>query len=194
MNILNALVVEHGMMRDALDHLERVVCAQGSIEGIMGSATTLHHMLQLHAITENRLLLPAIRSVGDQGSDSVDLLFSHQHTRLDLGFSQLLAAEDVTTARAVCVDLLEALRTHFDEEEELLFPLAWQRLGEGLLHDLGRKWARSRHLIEGRVWDPRPSSQLPIEPPAEDRQLVRKQIGASDKRAGPTDAGGESLP
>lgn len=149
MNILDALVVEHAMMRDGLDQLERVICAHGSLERVLGSAATVHRVLHLHSVAEDTILLPALRLPESEGPVP---FIHHQHDGVERAFNKLLAVKSVPEAVTISIRLLDALRHHFTEEEEHLFPLAFKLLGSARLSELGMEWAASRDVARLFPW------------------------------------------
>lgn len=144
MNILDALHLEHSFMNDVFDHLEQVVCAQGSLDVLRGAAMVVRRTLEMHARAEEDILLPAFNTRG-LGSGPLPLV-RHDHKELDAAFGRLLAARNHPEALSICVTLLEDLRSHFAREEESLFPLARTMMSAETLDELGARWAVMRQL------------------------------------------------
>jgi iron-sulfur cluster repair protein YtfE (RIC family) len=59
---------------------------------------------------------------------------------------QIQDAEDVGRAIHLVEGALSAARSHFQKEEQILFPMAQRLLGDDTLPQLGRAWAQARRV------------------------------------------------
>jgi len=67
-----------------------------------------------------------------------------EHEEIDRHLSELRSAEDEATARRSLLHALSLAREHFAKEEQVLFPLAENLLGDEELARLGAEWATRR--------------------------------------------------
>ena len=101
-----------------------------------------------HAQLEDTLLFPELAKHGlEQGPLPV---MRAEHTEIE----RLLAAALVAPTPALAADLVagmvELTLEHFHKEEQVLFPMAEQLLGEPLLLELGARWAKEREVHVAR--------------------------------------------
>lgn len=163
MKITDTLLGEHGAFYAQFD-LMRCSADTAPLPILQAQGAMLAAALVPHAQIENEILFPAIEAeVGEHGPTRVmreehahiegllDKLqtvreLSQAHDEIEGKLAQLPGVTDVKQARAMVQDLLYAAVAHFAKEENVLFPLAEDLLGETALHDLGAQWAARRGI------------------------------------------------
>ncbi len=139
--ITEALLGEHGVIYPQLAHLEQV--AFDSPAGVRVQAALLAAGLATHAQTEDDLLfVPLEEHLGPNGGPLAVMRMEHEQVEGTL--AELQQIDDVGEAKALAARLASIAREHFAKEEQVLFPMAQQVLGEDRLHQLGEEWVRRR--------------------------------------------------
>jgi hemerythrin-like domain-containing protein len=146
MNITEALVAEHAVLRQLFDHVDQELPHLATLESLTLLARIIANLLHSHGEDEEELVLCALdHSLEDQGRRE---RFFQEHQELDERFNKIQSATDPETARSLLQIALQASRKHFIFEEESLFPFADQVLGSDLLLKLGRFRAMVRAELE----------------------------------------------
>ena len=150
MNLLSALLGEHGPLRRALDELRRA--APGLSDGELRAATSAFAAaLESHAELEDELLFEALAADPRFPRGPVEAMRA-EHERIDALFERLLApggAPGAGDPQRVVEPLVETIRHHFAHEENVLFPLALRLLDGARLEELGSAWAKRRKVELG---------------------------------------------
>jgi hemerythrin-like domain-containing protein len=146
MNITEALVAEHTVLSQLFHHVEQELPGITSLETVTLLARLIERMLISHGQAEEELVLCALdHSLEERGLRE---RFHQEHGELDERFRQIQAAGDVLVARRLFHSALLACRSHFQFEEETLFPFAGSVLGPDLLLELGQYRALARAEVD----------------------------------------------
>ncbi len=145
MNILHALLGEHGPIRHQLDALRLAAPRMSDIE-LRAATLGLAEAVESHAHLEDELLFEPLAKSGRMPMGPVEAMRA-EHDEIERLLGQILAPVDTpgrpdpqrTTAR-----MIEIVRHHFSHEENVLFPLAAKMLDEQRLSDLAAEWAARR--------------------------------------------------
>lgn len=139
--ITDALLGEHGVIYALLEHLTSRPFA--SAEEARIQAAELAAGLATHARIEDDLLFVALEAeLGPNGGPLA--VMRAEHAEVEATLERLTQVEDVQEAEALAGRLVTVAREHFEKEEQVLFPMAEQLLGEEALRSLGEQWAAQR--------------------------------------------------
>ena len=140
--ITDALAGEHGVVYRLLEHLTSRPFA--SAEEARVQAAELAAGLASHAHLEDELLfVPLEGPLGPNGGPIA--VMREEHAEVESTLERLAQVEDVEEAEALAGHLVSVAREHFEKEEQVLFPMAEQLLGEEELRGLGEEWLARRH-------------------------------------------------
>lgn len=138
MQITDRFTSEHQVFLRQLAFLESAL--DEPPEALAAIVRTLGGPLEAHAEAEEAFLFPDLyRFVGSDEGPVAVLTVEHRIIRDTV--ASLAAARDQSTARGHAERLIEVLRDHIAKEEEVVFPLASQLLGEERLRDLDADYA-----------------------------------------------------
>lgn len=144
MNIIDALLGEHGVLYALLDGVD--AGAPGwSLPEARAYAAALGSALLSHARVEDDLLFPAIRQETGGNAGPLDVM-RQEHEEIEGSLRRIDASEDAGEVRSMLLSVALLAREHFEKEEQMLFPLAADLLGDERLQELGRSWGRSRNV------------------------------------------------
>lgn len=140
MKITDALLGEHGAFYALFDRIESRL---GSDPGSAGPlAELLAAALLPHARIENDHLFAALEpTMGPAGPLAV---MRAEHDEIEGAVNRAASEADAEVARGLLLHAISVAREHFAKEEQVLFPMATQALGEDKLEELGRVWAGER--------------------------------------------------
>lgn len=139
--ITDALLGEHGVIYTLLEHLTSRPF--DSAEEARIQAAELAAGLATHARIEDDLLFVALEGpLGPNGGPLA--VMRTEHAEVEATLERLAQVEDVQEAAALAGHLVTVAREHFEKEEQMLFPMAEQLLGEEALRSLGEQWAAQR--------------------------------------------------
>lgn len=143
MFITDALLGEHGVFHLLLQHIERALSALESTPALQNRIAAFAFALEAHATIEDELLFTALEPhLGVQGGPLVVMRMEHIQITDLLG--KIESASELESARALAKQMIEVTRGHFQKEEQILFRMARQFLGEDELSALGAQWAARR--------------------------------------------------
>ncbi|MEO8355124.1 MAG: hemerythrin domain-containing protein [Chloroflexota bacterium] len=143
MLITDALLGEHGVFYLLLQHIEQALPALESVHALQNRIAAFAFALEAHASLEDELLFTALEPhLGTQGGPLVVMRMEHDQLTELLGRIESVA--ELEQGRALVTQMIEVARSHFQKEEQVLFRMARQSLGEDELSKLGAKWAQ-RH-------------------------------------------------
>lgn len=146
MLITDALLGEHGVFYLLFQDIERALPALDSIAALQNRAAPLAFALEAHARLEDELLFTALEPhLGAQGGPLTVMRMEHGQIVSLLELVQ--SAPDLAQGHALASLMIEVSRSHFQKEEQVLFRMARQFLGEETLSALGAKWAARRGLL-----------------------------------------------
>lgn len=139
--ITDALLGEHGVIYALLDHLTSQPFA--SAEEARLQAVELAAGLATHAQIEDELLFVAMEGpLGPNGGPLA--VMREEHDEVEASLARLAEIDDAQQATELAAHLSKVAHEHFAKEEQVLFPMAEQLLGEETLRDLGAQWAARR--------------------------------------------------
>ena len=144
MRITDAFLDEHVVLLTQLDELARLAGIEQHGQRSAGSAgwhgpEEFAARLLLHARLEDELLFGYLEpQLGHSGPIEV---MRSEHVEIEALLADLCAAPDSRTARAPATALVRLAREHFAKEEQVLFPMAEQLLGQDVLAELGERYA-----------------------------------------------------
>lgn len=143
MFITDALLGEHGVFHLLLQHIERALPALESTPALQNRIAAFAFALESHASIEDELLFTALEPhLGAQSGPLAVMRMEHNQITDLLG--KIESASELDSARALTKQMIEVTRGHFQKEEQVLFRMARQFLGEDELTALGAKWAHRR--------------------------------------------------
>lgn len=145
MKLTDALRGEHGVFYTQLGHLEQIVPSVEDLASIKSQAALLAAALATHAQLEEELLFRALDPhLGEMGPLAVMRM---EHQEIEDTLAQIPDVEDLVECQSRLMRLVEVARQHFAKEEQILFGLAEQTLGEDALSNLGSRWAERRGVM-----------------------------------------------
>lgn len=146
MKITDALYGEHGPLYALLAHCEGSA-AQWELADLMLAGRTLEAALLSHAAVEDELLFHALEARMPAGGPVA--VMRSEHEEIDACLAALREASDEATARRSLLRMVLVAREHFAKEEQVLFPIAEDLLGDAELARLGGEWAARRGVACG---------------------------------------------
>jgi regulator of cell morphogenesis and NO signaling len=142
MRITDALRAEHAVLTAKLEELERTLARNTHLAELKSKAARLAADLLPHAKLEDELLFPALPSLSGQSGPIAMMRIEHE----EIESSLLRIANEFDRPRLLetLKRVLTVARQHFVKEDEVLFPMAEEFLGEPRLAELGAKFAEFR--------------------------------------------------
>lgn len=144
MDIVQALMGEHGALYAQFDYLEEAVPGLSRI-ALQAQTDVLAAALQSHAALEDELLFASLESILGAGSPEL-LGMRMMHEEIDRGLESCRAATGDAEAQGDLLGVIGLARQHFLGEEQALFPLAQARIPQATRDALGAEWAVRRGL------------------------------------------------
>jgi iron-sulfur cluster repair protein YtfE (RIC family) len=142
--LTDALLGEHAVLYGLFDYMRDTVLEGDDMRGAQEAAAILERLLLSHARVEESLLFPRLeRHLGPAGPLAV---MRDEHRRIDELLAAAREASDLATVKSRIGELLDLAHSHFQKEEQVLFGMARQALGEAALTELGGEWAASRNV------------------------------------------------
>lgn len=149
MKITDALLGEHGVLYRLLDY-----CAEEAQDWddatVRAAAGALAAALKSHAQIEDALLFTALDPFLPPGAGPVAVMRA-EHEEIEGAVERLLGGVALEEGRALLERIAPLARQHFAKEEQVLFPMAEQRLGAARLEELGARWAEERGVAVGAL-------------------------------------------
>jgi len=146
--LTDALLGEHGIFYALFDQIEEIAAIEGATAQILGATTVLAAMVGSHAKLEEELLFSALEPHLGKGYGPLAVMRA-EHEEMERLLGQIEDAADVEGAMLWVEEALSAARSHFQKEEQVLFPMAQRLLGDEALTRLGRAWAEARRVTIG---------------------------------------------
>lgn len=143
MRITDALLGEHGAFAPILAHLENTLPAAGSAHEVRGLGQLLAASLASHARLEDELLFTALEPYIGAAVGPLAVM-RMEHELIEGNLRRLPQAESLDLAQRLLMQAVATAQEHFAKEEQILFPLALQSLGNDTLCELGGRWAQRR--------------------------------------------------
>lgn len=135
MKVTECLGIEHRVFLRQIDRLEEGQRRESSSAERRAMVALLAAALEEHAHIEDEILFPALEPhLGRQAGPLAVMDAEHEEIRHLLA-EMALGDDDVDAMVSRFIDLA---REHFAKEDQVLFPLAEQLLGEGKLTELAR--------------------------------------------------------
>ena len=145
MKLTDALRGEHGVFYAQFDYLEQAIPAAEDLASLKALTAMLASALATHAKLEEELLFQALDPyVGELGPLAV---MRAEHEQVEGGLSEIPGLTDLAEAQQRLLYVVEIARQHFAKEEQILFNLAPESLGDEMLGDLGAEWAKRRGVM-----------------------------------------------
>jgi len=145
MDIVDALLGEHGALYAQFDHVEEVV-PQLSLSALRAQTDVLAAALQSHSSLEDELLFTALEPILGVGSPEL-LGMRMMHEDIDRGIEAFRAATEIEQAQGSLLGVVGLARQHFLGEEQTLFPTARKRITQETRDALGAEWAARRGVM-----------------------------------------------
>lgn len=147
--LTDALLGEHAVLYALCDYMRDTVLSRENAEDTREAVAVLERLLSSHARIEEDLLFPRLEDyLGPAGPLAV---MRDEHRRIDEVLEAASKAGDSESLKILVRQLLDMVHIHFQKEEQVLFGMAQQALGEAALAELGGQWAASRKVtIDGR--------------------------------------------
>jgi hemerythrin-like domain-containing protein len=143
MLITHALLGEHGVFHFLLAHIEQSLPALDSTSALQHRIAAFASALESHAAIEDDLLFNALEPhLGAQTGPLAVMRMEHDQIRDLLG--RIESASGLEQGRALAAQMIQVTRGHFQKEEQVLFRIARQFLGDDELAALGAQWAERR--------------------------------------------------
>jgi len=141
MRIIDRFSLEHQAFVVELDALRKDVAAGGDVATAIARVRTLAGPLLRHAENEEVLLFPdLVAQLGGEEGGPVGVL-RREHSIIHGQVDTLRGAPTAADFTRVFTAFDALLRAHIDKEEEILFPLAGQLLGDARLAQLDEEIA-----------------------------------------------------
>jgi len=142
MKITDALLGEHAIFYALFDQLEQTLSGAAPQASLQALAPILARTLVSHARLEDDQLFSSL----DQHlpPDGPLAVMRAEHEEIEGNLQGLEQVQDPEELGRRISRLVVVARAHFKKEEQILFPLAEQCLGDTVLRDLGGKWASAR--------------------------------------------------
>ena len=145
MRITDALLGEHGVFYLLLQDIEQALPAIENLAILQNRIAPLAFSLEAHASLEDELLFTALEPhLGTQGGPLA--VMRMEHDQIVSLLERIPSAPDLAQARALAAQMIEVSRGHFRKEEQVLFRMARQVLGEDELSALGAHWLQRRGI------------------------------------------------
>lgn len=153
MDIIDALLGEHGVFYAQFDEIDRLLPHARSAEDVRQLARVVGGALLGHARIENTTLFDRLKhSVGADGP--VGLMYA-EHDAIDRALATAAHVNDLSLARRALGDAISAARSHFEKEEQLVFPMGREVIGAKELEEMAFRWAERRTVAFARAPSPR---------------------------------------
>ena len=144
MNILQALLGEHGVFYAQFTHLEQQLPGMEDLDTVQELGKVLTAALGSHAQNENELLFSSIEA--HLGPIRPLKVMRMEHDQIEGLLAEVQRLDEAADARQALLQAIAIARPHFAKEEQVLFPLAAQRLPASELEALGAEWGARRDV------------------------------------------------
>lgn len=135
--LTHALLGEHAVIYRLLSHIEQSAAGWDHAT-LLTIGATLKSALAEHAHVEDQMLFDRLAPlIGEDGPLAV---MREEHSVIEGCLERLPSSETTDVARGLLREVVSTARAHFAKEEQVLFPLAEQQLGE-TLEALGDEWS-----------------------------------------------------
>lgn len=149
MNLIDVLLGEHGVLYALFDQAEGSISEAETLAEVRAAAGVLTATLISHAKIEDEILFPALEThLGPMGPLAV---MRAEHEEIERTLWDVMKVDEKPKAVSKVLQALLVAREHFAKEEQVLFGIARQVLGEAALSEMGDRWAAARHVAVGAV-------------------------------------------
>ena len=144
MKLTDALLGEHGVFYSIFDQIEIALAQANSAGDGRALMAGVGAAIASHAQIENDLLFNEMeKRMGPGGPVAV---MRDEHERIEAGFEAIAGEQDLGRIRTTVNELFGLARQHFGKEEQVLFRIARQQLGDELLEAKALEWAERRRV------------------------------------------------
>jgi len=142
MKITEALLAEHLVFHNVLDHIETTTPKLKTLAEVRSLAALLESVLKAHSDTEDELFLGPLEHCFEQlGQRDA---FMDEHQEMDSYLRRVRKAKRLKDGREWLIAAIGYSRKHFDKEERIVFPMAERILKSKTLNALGQRWMEQR--------------------------------------------------
>jgi hemerythrin-like domain-containing protein len=142
MKITEALLAEHLVFHNVLDHIETTTPKLKTLAEVKSLAALLESILKAHSNTEDELFLGPLDHCFEQLGQRDALL--EEHSEMDGSLRRIRKAKHLKDGREWLLAAVDYSRKHFDKEERIVFPMAERILKAKTLTALGQTWMEQR--------------------------------------------------
>jgi len=142
MKITEALLAEHLVFHNMLDHIETTAPKLKSLPEVKSLASLMESMLKAHSRTEDALFIGPLEHCFEQMGQCE--VFMREHEEMDRSLRRIRRASRMQEARNALLAAIAETRRHFDKEERVVFPMAERMLKAETLETLGQTWMEQR--------------------------------------------------
>ena len=144
MKMTDALLGEHALFYPLFDGVEELLFTATNVQELRAAFKVLERAVLSHASIEEEVLFPAL--IASRVAGGPLTVMRQEHQDIDRRVVAFYALADLEAAKDALRAIVAHLRTHFRQEEQLLFPMCEATLGEAKLLALGEVWAKKRGL------------------------------------------------
>ena len=142
MKITEALLAEHLVFHNMLDHIETTTPKLKTLAELKSLSALLESMLKAHSRTEDQLFIGPLEHCFEQlGQRDA---FMEEHAEMDGHLRRIRQAKRLKAAQGLLLGAVRYSREHFDKEERIVFPMAERILKAETLAALGQTWMQQR--------------------------------------------------
>jgi len=144
MKLTDALLGEHGVFYAIFDHVEGALGKAGSAAEGRALMAGVGAAIASHAELENDLLFGEMEKMMGPGGPVA--VMRDEHQRIEAGLEAIAGEQDLDRIRAAANELFGLARQHFAKEEQVLFRMAQQFVGDEKLQEKALEWGARRHV------------------------------------------------
>lgn len=142
MKITEALLAEHLVFHNMLDHIETTTPKLKTLAELKSLAAMLESMLKAHSDIEDELFFGPLEHCFEQlGQRDA---FVEEHEEMGEHLRRIRKSKRLQEAKDLFLAAVRRSREHFDKEERIVFPLAERLLKAKTLSSLGDEWMKRR--------------------------------------------------
>jgi iron-sulfur cluster repair protein YtfE (RIC family) len=145
MKITAGLLGEHAVFYAQFDHLDQVLPREQVIREIKAQGLMLESALAGHANIEEELLFQAL-DLFPEATGPLNVM-RMEHEEIEGALGRIPELNGIEESRSLLLHVVQVARQHFAKEEQILFKLADQLLGDTKLAELGLQWAERRGVM-----------------------------------------------
>ena len=146
MKVTDALLGEHAVFYAQFDYLEENIPSAKDLTLVKSQGAMLTAALATHAHLEDELLFIALEAHINPQFGPLAVM-RMEHNEIEGSLEHLQEVQDLAEAKNLLLHAIQTARAHFAKEEQMLFPIAAQRLEANALNQLGAKWAETRKVM-----------------------------------------------